>query len=125
VTGIQFWITAYLIKVLDLEPTKVFLSYSLCSITAPIPGAAIGGYLADKNGGYKGRNVVTAIKICTAFGIAAFIFATPLGFLNSLVYIIPLLWCLLFFGAALVPTATGIIVNSVSREYQATSSSMG
>jgi MFS family permease len=36
----------------------------------------------------------------------------------------PLLWTLLFFGAALIPTATGIVVNSVGREYQAASSSM-
>jgi hypothetical protein len=36
----------------------------------------------------------------------------------------PLLWGLLFFGAALIPTATGVVVNSVSREYQAASSSL-
>jgi len=36
----------------------------------------------------------------------------------------PLLWSLLFFGAALIPTATGVVVNSVSREHQAASSSM-
>jgi len=36
----------------------------------------------------------------------------------------PLLWSLLFFGAALIPTATGVVVNSVSRENQAASSSM-
>ncbi len=67
---------------------------------------------------------MTAIKLCTGFGALAFIFAAPIGFLNSLVYIMPLLWSLLFFGAALIPTATGVVVNSVSREYQAASSSM-
>lgn len=61
--------------------------------------------------------MLTAIKICAAFGTLAFIFAAPIGFLNNIVYIIPLLWSLLFFGAALIPTATGIVVNSVSREY--------
>jgi hypothetical protein len=49
VTGIQFWMTAYCIKVLDEDPGLVTIVYSLCSITAPIPGAAMGGYLADKN----------------------------------------------------------------------------
>ena len=44
--------------------------------------------------------------------------------MQNIVYIYPLLWTLLFFGAALIPTATGVIVNSVSREHQATSSSM-
>ena len=41
--------TAYLIKILDQDPNTVFIAYSLCSITAPIPGAATGGILADKN----------------------------------------------------------------------------
>ncbi len=41
--------TAYCIKVLDQDPGIVTVVYSLCSITAPIPGAAMGGYLADKN----------------------------------------------------------------------------
>lgn len=124
VTGIQFWMTAYCIKVLDEDPSVVTFFYSVVSITAPIPGAAMGGYLADKNGGYKGRNVLTAIKLCAAFGTLAFIFAAPIGFLSNIVYIMPLLWSLLFFGAALIPTATGVVVNSVSRENQAASSSM-
>lgn len=68
--------------------------------------------------------MLAAFKLCTGFGALAFIFAAPIGFLNSLVYIMPLLWSLLFFGAALIPTATGIVVNSVSRESQAASSSM-
>ena len=68
---------------------------------------------------------MTAIKLCVAFGTLASIFAAPIGFLSNIVYIMPLLWTLLFFGAALIPTATGIMINSVSREYQAASSSMG
>ncbi len=61
--------------------------------------------------------MLTAIKLCTAFGTCAFIFAAPIGFLSNLYYIMPLLWSLLFFGAALIPTATGVVVNSVSREH--------
>jgi MFS family permease len=53
-----------------------------------------------------------------------FIFSTPIGFMTNLVYIFPLLWWLLFFGSALVPAATGVIVNSVGREHQAASSSL-
>lgn len=68
--------------------------------------------------------MLTAIKLCTGFGALAFIFAAPIGFLNSLNYIMPLLWSLLFAGAALIPTATGVVVNSVGREYQAASSSL-
>ena len=45
--------TAYCIKVLDEDPAFVTVFYSVVSITAPIPGAAMGGYLADKNVSYK------------------------------------------------------------------------
>ena len=41
--------TAYCIKVLDEDAGLVAIGYSFSSITAPIPGAAMGGYLADKN----------------------------------------------------------------------------
>jgi len=61
--------------------------------------------------------VLTAIKLCIAFGTCAFIFSVPIGFLSNFYYIMPLLWSLLFFGAALIPTATGVVVNSVSREH--------
>ena len=113
VSGIQFWTTAYLIKVLKLDKTVVMLSFTGCCITAPMVGVAVGSYLSDKQGGYKGKNVITAIKLCAAFGLMAFIFAFPIGYLGSIIYVLPLLWCLLFAGATLIPTATGVIVNSV------------
>ncbi len=49
VSGIQFWLTAYCVKVIDADPRIVNVAYVICSITAPIPGAATGGFLADKN----------------------------------------------------------------------------
>ena len=39
-------------------------------------------------------------------------------------FFIPLLWFLLFFGACIVPPATGIIISCVERKYQSTSSSI-
>ncbi len=59
--------TAYCIKVLDADPGLVTIVYSLCSITAPIPGAAMGGYLADKNViniCFKLFRAVTKVKMC-------------------------------------------------------------
>ena len=49
VTGIQFWCTAYLIKVIEADPNVVFMGFAIISITAPVCGAAIGSYLSDKN----------------------------------------------------------------------------
>ena len=44
--------------------------------------------------------------------------------MDKIIYVIPSLWLLLFFGAALIPTCTGVIVNSVPKVYQSASSSL-
>jgi len=102
-----------MVYVLKCDKKVVMLSFTICCITGPIFGVSIGSYLSDKYGGFKGKNIVNAIKLCAAFGLMAFIFAFPIGFLGNLIYVLPLLWCLLAAGATIIPTATGIIVNSV------------
>ena len=124
VTGIQFWITAYLIDYLGNDPVQVIFVFSFVSITAPLAGVLIGSTFADRYGGYKGKNVIKALKLCSAFGVVAFIFSFPIGFLYSLVYVSVLLWAFLFFGGAIIPVGTGIMVSCVSKESQATSSSI-
>lgn len=124
VTGIQFWITSYLIDYLGNDPVQVIFVFSIISVTAPMSGVLIGSTFADKYGGYKGKNAMKALKLCSAFGLVTFIFAFPIGFLYSLIYISVLLWAFLFFGAAIVPVGTGIMVSSVSKDAQATSSSI-
>lgn len=123
VTGIQYWITVYLIEVLGSDPIKVLISFSATCISAPLVGVAVGSYIADHLGGYKGRNLINAIKFCALCSLLACIFAIPIGYVGSLLYVVPLLWILLFFGGAMSPTATGINVNAVGREYQSASSS--
>jgi MFS family permease len=115
VTGIQFWMTSYLIDILHCDPVQVVVIFSTVSITAPLAGVIIGGTFADKYGGYKGKNTLKALKLCCAFGVVAFVFAFPLGFLENLIYITVLLWTFLFFGAAIVPVGTGIMVSSVRK----------
>ena len=47
-----------------------------------------------------------------------------MGYVGSIYYITPLFWFLLFSGATLIPTCTGIIVNSVPKHLMAASSSI-
>jgi len=122
-TGIQFWMTIYLTDILGNDPIMVMIIFSFVSITAPLGGVLVGGTFADAYGGYRGKNALKALKLCSAFGVIAFIFAFPLGFLYSIIYITVLLWAFLFFGAAIVPVSTGIMVSSVRRDSQAASSS--
>ena len=107
--------TSYLIDILENDPITVIIIYSVISISAPMGGVLMGGIFADRYGGYKGKNVLRALKLCFAFGVVAFVFAFPIGFLYSIIYISVLLWSFLFFGAAIVPVGTGIMVSSVRR----------
>ncbi len=124
VTGIQFWMTKYLIEILEGEPLLVNIIFSIISVTAPLLGVILGGTFSDKYGGYKGENAIKAIKICIAFGLISFVFAFPMGFLFQIIYLCILLWTFLFFGAAIIPIGTGIMISSVQKDCQATSSSI-
>ena len=124
VTGIQFWMTKYLIEILGGEPILVNTLFSIISVTAPLSGVILGGTFSDKYGGYKGENAIRAIKLCIAFGLISFVFAFPMGFLFQIIYLCILLWTFLFFGAAIIPIGTGIMISSVQKDCQATSSSI-
>ncbi len=124
VTGIQFWMTEYLVDILQVEPVTVNLVFSLCSVTAPLLGVLVGGTIADRYGGYKGKNTARALKMCVMFGFVSFCFAFPMGFLYQLIYLVVLLWTFLFFGAAIIPIGTGVMISSVPKDCQATSSSL-
>ena len=124
VTGIQFWITKYLIEILNAEPIVVNIIFSIISITAPLSGVLFGGTISDKYGGYKGKNETKSLQMCSAFGILAFFFGLPMGFMFQIIYLSILLWTFLFFGAAIIPIATGIMISCVPKDCQATSSSI-
>jgi MFS family permease len=124
VTGIQFWITKYLIEILNTDPLIVNIIFSTISITAPLFGVLFGGTITDKYGGYKGRNESKALQMCVAFGLVSFVFAFPMGFLFQIIYLSILLWTFLFFGATMIPIGTGVMISSVPKDCQATSSSL-
>lgn len=71
VTGIQYWITVYLIVALGADRVDVYICFVVACITAPLCGVVTGGWLADHFGGYKGKNVTTAIKLCIMFALLA------------------------------------------------------
>jgi len=51
VTGIQFWVSDYMILVLKQRYEKVVLVFGLVSITAPMFGVMLGGKLIERLGG--------------------------------------------------------------------------
>eukprot|EP00743_Colponemidia_sp_Colp-15_P005798 GILK01006233.1.p1 GENE.GILK01006233.1~~GILK01006233.1.p1 ORF type:complete len:526 (-),score=55.22 GILK01006233.1:108-1685(-) len=124
VTGIQYWITKYMITVLGADRLLVILSFAITCITAPSVGVFVGGALTDRFGGYKGDNLSTAVKICMCFALFAVVFSFPIGFAGTMVFVIILIWMLLFFGASIMPTATGIVISAVPADMRSFSSAI-
>ena len=115
VTGIQFWVTDYMVTVLKAEQAIVTVMFSLCAVTGPVAGLIFGGTFIDYIGGYRdsARALCNALGVCVLFGICAVIFSIFAATIKVFAVCITCIWFILFFGGALLPTATGISVSSV------------
>lgn len=124
VSGIQYWITLYMIEGLHADKLVVITGFVFLSTTAPIAGVLAGGNISDYYGGYKGENALTAMKLCLSFAGLAFAFAVPASFTENVAVEFLLLWLLFFFGGCLVPSASGIIVDSIGKDLQSSASAL-
>ena len=91
------------------------MTFIALMMTAPLPGAVLGGLLADAWGGYKGKGMPNALTLCCIFGIFATIFSLLLHFTFDKQLFIAFTWAFFFFGSAIMPIAGGIIVGSVPK----------
>jgi MFS family permease len=123
VTGIQFWATEFLIQVVGAPINTVLGAFAGTSATAPVLGVVVGGILIDKIGGYNG--VVGAQKttrICAAFAVLATGSALLAATMTSFLAVLMMVWLVLFFGGAIVPGATGLVLSSVPSKLRVVSS---
>lgn len=112
VTGIQFWVTDYLVTVRNGDKATILAGFALTSATGPAFGVIFGGWFVDKLGGYRGKDgIATTAKCCTTFGFLAVALAIPAGFVTSIPAIIGLIWFVLFFGGAIMAPATGLVLR--------------
>lgn len=96
VTGIQYWITDYLEKVIGAPKDQVLTAFAITSCTAPAMGVVFGGWLVDRMGGYKdesGEAVCTALKVCSWFGVGAMTAAIPAALLQNFAWVVGSIWC--------------------------------
>ena len=113
-TGIQVWITKYLEKAVRADYGTIIWMFTLTSATAPTLGVFFGGWLCERLGGYRGEEgLARSSKLVCCFALLAVGSAAPAGFYRDLNTIIALIWLLLFWGGAIMPTATGLILSSV------------
>jgi hypothetical protein len=114
ITAVQYWSTDYMIKVLKVENQEdVLLTFSILCITSPTLGLILGGWACSFIGGYESKN---SILLCFLFAFCAGPFSIIVPQANSLVLFAVFLWFVLFFGAAIFPTLTGIILSSLAPE---------
>ena len=125
VTGIQFWITLFFLECIGGNPNAILASFSVVSATGPTFGVIFGGWFIDKLGGYRGtEGMATTAKCLVCWALLAVGSAAPAGFYNNLTLVISLCWFLLFWGGAIVPAATGLILASVPDSLRSFSSAM-
>ena len=121
VCGIQYWVSAYLQIAMDIKAPEVYWYFSFTCLTAPISGVVVGGIIFSNIGGY---NSPKAFGLCVLLGFFAAICALPVPFLHEKMFIYIFVWLLFFFGASILPTMTGIMLNSVPVERRTTANSI-
>lgn len=127
VTGIQFWITKYMLEILNADPQAATIGFTFASITGPTAGVFFGGYIIDRLGGYKdesGEAALNTIRVCCWFGVGAAFFAVPSALCMNFWVLLVSIWMVLFFGGALLPPVTGVSVASVPPDIRAFSTSV-
>lgn len=121
-TGVQFWLTDYFIYVLHFAREKVNIAYAVVSLTGPTSGCAFGGYIVDKRGGYDHPTTVYSVFTFAAIGIGC---AVVIPFVDGFWIAVVLLWLVLFFGGAMMPGLTGIMMAAVPPYLRAFGNSNG
>jgi MFS family permease len=114
VTGIQFWGTQFFTQVIKASYGKVLICFAVTSATAPVLGVVFGGMFVDKIGGYKGlKGMYRTSLFGTLMAVLAVILAVPAAFTTNFTISLVSIWLVLFFGGAIVPGATGLVLTSV------------
>lgn len=119
VTGIQFWGTDYMVDVIKADIITVQAGFAITSITGPLIGVIFGGWLIDKLGGYKddsGASAVVALRTCLFLGLGAVVCSLVASAWNEFWPTLISIWLVLFFGGAILPALTGLIINAVGDE---------
>ena len=125
VTGMQFWVTEYLLVVVNANFATILISFSITSATAPTAGVIFGGWVIDRLGGFEGdRGPELTSRANSIFGFFATVAAIPAGFFDNFAVCLMLVWFVLFFGGAIVPGATGLVLSSVPSKLDSLASAM-
>mmetsp|Transcript_29496 Transcript_29496/g.5331 ORF Transcript_29496/g.5331 Transcript_29496/m.5331 type:complete len:85 (+) Transcript_29496:319-573(+) len=80
------------------------------AVTGPVLGAACGSILITKLGGYENTKSVLVMFILSLLCATVSI---PIPFIRNFPMFIGFTWIFLFFGGAIMPSMTGVMISSV------------
>ena len=90
--------------------------------TGPVLGIVLGGLLVEKfAGGYEGKHAST---ISLAYALCALCCSLPITVIENIYSFGVCLWCVLFFGGAVVPIVQGIMISSLKTDLRAAANSI-
>lgn len=121
VTGIQYWVSDYMITELKLPEQEVFITFAIVSITGPVLGVVVGGNVTTWLGGYGSKNALVLTMFTTIFCVGC---AGPIAFVNEFSVFVTLLWFLLFLGGSMLPSMTGIMLSTIDKQFKTTANSI-
>jgi MFS family permease len=97
------------------DPVVVFPTYAIMAVTGPVMGAACGSILITKLGGYEETRSLLALAVLGTLGAVA---AIPIPFLTNFPIFIGCTWIYMFFGGAVMPSMTGVMISSVYKGWR-------
>ena len=121
ISGLQFWMTAYLVTVISAPQNEVFTFYTLMCLISPTLGFSLSIILFNCIGGYGSRGALGLCLLVSALGML-FSIAMPRGNIQSIVFC--LLSLVYFFNSLVLAPLTGIMLRTVPHEGRATANSL-
>ena len=97
----------------------VNIIFIVTCITSPTLGIILGGFLATKTANSKSSSY-----LCVFLGLLAFGVSVPIPLTDNIYIFTSLLWLVLFFGAAIMPMLTYIIISSIPPNLRARGNSL-
>ena len=108
ISGIQYWITDYVVSVLEQTKETAFIIYIIVGALGPVGGVAFSGCVFDRMGGYYGRNSPVVFTIFLGISGILGLLST---FSSNIYWMVVTILFELIFGGLCAPVLTGFMIS--------------